>query len=224
MRKLLGTATAVALALAAGAGSAAQWTGTIEEIDEISRDIMVSNSARPDRTMTFAVSDINTAGATIEDLQEGDTVRVFYAATSAEGTAPVNAMQIDRVEIGAWQGPVEGVDETARRVVLDGEEYVVADAAFVGVPLSELREGDEVWVVFQEAGGDREVVEITKVEIRQGTLEQIGGDSITVEGTEYPLLGGYQGVPLGELEEGDEVRLVLGDTDPRDIVELTRAE
>jgi hypothetical protein len=93
MRKVFGAATAIALGLAAGAASAAQFTGTIEEIDLISRNIVVSSSAGTDETMTFAVSETNTVGAMIDQLEEGETVRVFYGAASARGTAPVNAMR-----------------------------------------------------------------------------------------------------------------------------------
>ncbi|MGH6899283.1 MAG: hypothetical protein ACREJ5_22490 [Geminicoccaceae bacterium] len=182
MRKVYGAATAVALALAAGAASAAEWTGTIEQIDEVSRNIIVSNSVRPDQIMTFAVSDTNTVGATIEDLREGDTVRVFYAESGTESGIPVNAMQIDQVA---------AADTAARDTAV--REAATPDAAIRG-------------------------------DIRQGTLEQIGGDSITVSGVEYPLGGGFMGVPLEQLEEGDEVKLVVRETDPRDIVELTKVE
>ncbi|MGH6900282.1 MAG: hypothetical protein ACREJ5_27650 [Geminicoccaceae bacterium] len=44
-----------------------------------------------------------------------------------------------------------------------GQEYALADTAFVGVPLDQ-QEGDEVRVVCNDASGPREVVEITKVE------------------------------------------------------------
>jgi len=188
MRKFLGAATAVALALAAGAASAANWTGTIEEIDEISRNIIVSNSARPDQIMTFAVSDTNTVGATIEDLREGDTVNVFYAESGTDSGMPVNAMQIDQIEAAADTAAREPVAPSAA-----AGEGSMQDAAMRGP-------------------------------VRQGTLEQIGAESITVDGDEYPLGGGFIGVPLEELEEGDQVRIVLRDTDRRDIVELTRAE
>lgn len=158
MRKVLGAATAVALALAAGAASAANWTGTIEEIDETSRNITVSNSARPDQIMVFAVSDTNTVGATIEDLREGDTVNVFYAESDTDSGMPVNAMQIDRVV---------GADTAAREAVAPSAatDESMQDAAMRG-------------------------------NVRQGTLEQIGADSITVDGEEYPLGGGFAGVPL----------------------------
>jgi hypothetical protein len=99
--RVFGAATAVALALSAGAASAAEWTGTIEEIDETSRSIVVGNSVRPDQILTFAVSDTNTVGATLEDLQEGDTVRVFYAESGTESGIPFNAMEIDRVAAAA---------------------------------------------------------------------------------------------------------------------------
>lgn len=44
----------MALALAAGAATAAQWTGTIEQINEVQRTIVVSDEARPDQQQVFA--------------------------------------------------------------------------------------------------------------------------------------------------------------------------
>jgi Cu/Ag efflux protein CusF len=174
MPKLLAPITAVALALAAGAASAAEWTGTIEEIDEVSRNIVVNSSARPDQQMIFAVSDMNTVGATIDDLQEGDTVRVFYAESGTHSGPIVNAMQIDKVsnpgdaamtgDTAEWEGAVEQVDQTAGTVTVGGQEFALAETAVIGVPLDQLQQGDQVRIVYQDAAGRREVVELTKVE------------------------------------------------------------
>ena len=174
MRRIFGAVTAVGLALAASAASAAEWTGTVEQIDQTAGNIVVSSSTRPDQQMIFAVSDTNTVGATIEDLQEGDQVRVFYAESGTDSGMPVNAMQIDQVaeasdaammgETAEWQGSVERVDQTSNTVTVDGQEFALAETAIIGVPLDQLQEGDQVRIVYQDAAGLREVVELTKVE------------------------------------------------------------
>ena len=85
MRNMLAPVAAVILALSAGAASASQWVGTIQDIDEVSRNIVVRNAYAPEREEVFAVSDTNTVGATIDDLQEGDRVRIFYADLKRAG-------------------------------------------------------------------------------------------------------------------------------------------
>jgi hypothetical protein len=77
MHKILAPMTAVALALAARAASAAEWTGTIEEIDEAGSRIVVSDETRPDQKRVFAVSDTNTVGPGLDELEEGDKVSIF---------------------------------------------------------------------------------------------------------------------------------------------------
>lgn len=174
MRSIIGAATAAGLALAASVASAAEWTGTIEQIDEVANQIVVSSSARPEQDMIFAVSDTNTVGATIEDLQEGDSVRVFYAESDTDSGPVVNAMQIDKVgdeadaamtgETAEWEGPIESVDQTAGTVTVDGQEMALGETAIIGVPLDQLQEGDQVRIVYRDAAGRREVVELTRVE------------------------------------------------------------
>jgi hypothetical protein len=106
--------TAVALSLAAGAASAAEWAGTITDIDETANHIVVRNEARPDQQQVFAVSDTNTVGATTQDLQEGDQVSIFYATPGGPTGGPINAMRISKVgeeadaaqmgDTTAWRG------------------------------------------------------------------------------------------------------------------------
>ena len=174
MRKILARLTAVALALAAGAASAAEWTGTITEIDEVANRIVVSDEARPDQEQVFAVSDTNTVGATIQDLQEGDQVSIFYATVGAPTGDPINAMRISKVgeeadaaqmgDTAEWRGSVEQVDPTARTVMVEGQEFAVGDTAVQGVALDELQPGDQVVIVYQHGADDPEVVEITRVQ------------------------------------------------------------
>lgn len=174
MRKMLAPATAVALALAAGTASADEWTGTITEIDEAAGNIVVQNETRPELERVFAVSDTNTVGPTIQELAEGDKVSIFYADTAVESGAPINAMTIERVaetgdaammgDTAEWEGAVERVDQSAGMVMVDGQEFALAETAILGVPLDQLQEGDQVRIVYQDAAGRREVVELTKVE------------------------------------------------------------
>ena len=173
MRKIFAPATAVALALGAGVASAAEWTGTITEIDEVSSNVTVSNEARPEQERVFAVSDTNTVGATIDDLREGDKISVFYSALDDQGGPPINAMTIEKVsetgdaamrDTAQWAGTVEDVDQTNRTVMVDGQEFTASETAMLGVPLEQLQEGDRVRIVYQDAEGRREVVEMTRVE------------------------------------------------------------
>ena len=174
MRKMLASVAAAVLALSAGVASAGQWVGTIQEIDEVSRNITVQSQFRPELEGVFAVSDMNTVGATIDDLQEGDRVRVFYAESDSDSGWPMNAMQIDKLSgegdaamMGATQemeGQVERLDETAGTVTVGGEEFALADPTLYGIALGDLEEGDQVRVVYQDADqGRREVIEINKV-------------------------------------------------------------
>jgi Cu/Ag efflux protein CusF len=160
----------VALALGASAASAAQWTGTVEQINEVQRTIVVNDEMRPDQQHVFTVSDMNTVGATIHDLQEGDQVNIFYAASGAREGQPTNAMRITKVgeatdaaqmgETAEWRGAVEEVDPTARTVMVDGQQFVVDDT----VALDELQPGDQVVVVYDHTGDEPEVVEITRIQ------------------------------------------------------------
>jgi Cu/Ag efflux protein CusF len=167
--------TAVALALAAGAASAAEWTGTIEEIDEVAGRIVVSDETRPDQQRVFAVSDANTVGPTLDELREGDKVSVFFADDQAGSGQPINAMTIEKVaetgdaamtgDTAEWEGAVEQVDQSAGTVTVDGQEFAVDQTAAVGVALDELQPGDQVRIVYHDAGtGRMEVVELTRVQ------------------------------------------------------------
>lgn len=176
MRKLLVPIASVTLALAAGAASAAEWTGTIEEIDPVANTIAVNNETRPDQQQLFTVSEQNTVGASIDDLQEGDQVSIFYATPGAPGTTgdPINAMRITKVgeeadaaqmgDTAEWRGAVEQVDPTARTVTVEGQEFAVGETATQTVALDELQPGDQVLIVYQYGAEDPEVVEITRIQ------------------------------------------------------------
>ena len=174
MRKMLAPVTAVGLALAAGAASADEVTGTITEIDATARNIMVTDETRPEEQRVFAVSETNTVGPGIDELAEGDRVTIFFADSDVQSGMPINAMTIERVsetgdaammgDTAEWAGAVERVDETTGTVMVDGQEFALAETAILGVPLDQLQEGDQVRIVYQDAAGRREVVELTKVE------------------------------------------------------------
>lgn len=89
MRKIFGLTAAMAIAAIASVATASETTGTVEEIDLPQGTILVEDQL-------FAVSDTNTVGATIEDLKEGDQVRVFFA--DSDSGDPINAMQVDKLE------------------------------------------------------------------------------------------------------------------------------
>jgi len=170
MHKTLVSSAAVALALAAGAASAAQWTGTVEQINEVQRTIVVNDETRPDQQHVFTVSDMNTVGATIPDLREGDQVSIFYSAAGAREGQPTNAMRIEKVgeaadaaqmgDTAEWRGTVDQVDGTTRTVTVEGQEFVVGDT----IVLDELQPGDQVVIVYDYTGDDPEVVEITRIQ------------------------------------------------------------
>jgi hypothetical protein len=172
---MLAPMTAVALALTAGAASAGEWTGTITEIDEVAGRIVVSDETRPDQQRVFAVSDENTIGPTVDELEDGDQVSIFYADSEDDSGQPINATTIEKVadtgdaaEMGdtaEWEGAVEQVDEGAGTVTVDGQEFAVGETAVVGVALDELQPGDQVRIVYHDAGtGTMELIEIMMVE------------------------------------------------------------
>jgi hypothetical protein len=142
----------------------------------VQRTIVVSDETRPDQQQVFAVSDTNTVGATIDELQEGDQVSIFYATPGAPGTTgtPINAMRISKVgeeadaaqmgDTAEWRGAVDEVDETTRTVTVEGQEFAVGDTAVLGVALNELQPGDQVVIVYQYGPDDPEVVEITRIQ------------------------------------------------------------
>jgi hypothetical protein len=167
--------TAVALALVAGAASAGEWTGTITEIDEASARIVVSEETRPDQKQVLAVSDTNTVGPGLDELEEGHKVSVFYADSESDSGQPINATTIEKVadagdaaqtgETAEWAGAVDEVDQSTGTVTVDGQEFAVGETEVVGIALDELEPSDQVRVVYHDAGtGTVEVVEIVKVE------------------------------------------------------------
>ena len=98
MRRIMGLTAAAAIVGMASAASAGELTGTVKEIDEVAGNIVVTDAAAPDQEQIFAVSEMNTVGATLDDLKEGDQVTIFYADSDTESGMPINAMQIDKVE------------------------------------------------------------------------------------------------------------------------------
>jgi hypothetical protein len=92
---------AIAPALAAGAASAGEWTGTITEIDEVARNIVVRSEAMPERDRVFALFGNTAVGPTIDDLKEGDKVSILFADSDTESGMPVNATTIDKVGEGS---------------------------------------------------------------------------------------------------------------------------
>lgn len=90
MRKLLAIGGAVALGLSAMAASADELTGTVSNIDLTRMTFEVEGK-------TFTASPSNTVGVKLDELKEGDKVRVD--ATDLEtGKEPINAMSIQKVE------------------------------------------------------------------------------------------------------------------------------
>jgi ABC-type glycerol-3-phosphate transport system substrate-binding protein len=90
MRKMLGLATATVLALMAGGAFADEVTGTITNIDLTRNTFQVEGK-------TFTASPTNTVGVKLDELKEGDKVRVD--ATDIEtGREPINAMSLEKVE------------------------------------------------------------------------------------------------------------------------------
>jgi hypothetical protein len=86
IRKVTGPATVAAVAAIAAVASAGELTGTLEEIDLTQGTITVEGQL-------FAVSDTNTAGATIEDLKERDEMQVSFA--DSDSGEPIEPMQVD---------------------------------------------------------------------------------------------------------------------------------
>ena len=90
MRAMLGMAIGAVLALTAGVAVADEVTGTISNIDLTRSTFTVEGK-------TFTASPNNTVGVKLEELKDGDTVRVD--ATNIEtGKQPINAMSLQKVE------------------------------------------------------------------------------------------------------------------------------
>jgi ribosomal protein S1 len=92
MRKMLGVAVAAAMALSVSAASADDVTGTISNIDLTRATFMVDGK-------TYAASPTNTVGTKLEDLQDGDTVKLSVTTADAQsGKQPINVMILEKVE------------------------------------------------------------------------------------------------------------------------------
>jgi anthranilate phosphoribosyltransferase len=92
MRKILGLAAAAAMALSVSAASAEEIRGTVSSID-LNRATFVVDGR------TFTASPTNTVGTKIEDLQEGDTVKLEVATQDLNtGKQPYNVMRLEKVE------------------------------------------------------------------------------------------------------------------------------
>jgi hypothetical protein len=71
MRKLVGAAAAAALLVLAQTASADEATGEITDIDTVKNTFSVGDK-------TFQYSSENTMGAKLDEVEEGDTVKVMY--------------------------------------------------------------------------------------------------------------------------------------------------
>jgi ribosomal protein S1 len=92
MRRMLGVAVAAAMALSVSAASADDVTGTISNIDLTRATFMVDGK-------TYAASPTNTVGTKLEDLQDGDTVKLSVTTADAQsGKQPINVMILEKVE------------------------------------------------------------------------------------------------------------------------------
>lgn len=92
MRRMLGLAAAAAMAFSVSAASAEEITGTVSNIDLTRATFVVDGK-------TYTASPTNTVGTKIEDLQEGDTVKLEVATQDAQsGVQPINVMVLEKVE------------------------------------------------------------------------------------------------------------------------------
>jgi ABC-type glycerol-3-phosphate transport system substrate-binding protein len=92
MRRMLGVAVAAALALSVSAASAEDITGTVSNIDLTRATFMVDGK-------TYTASPTNTVGTKLEDLEEGDTVKLSVTTADAQsGKTPINVMTLQKVE------------------------------------------------------------------------------------------------------------------------------
>ena len=90
MRTMLGMVTATVLALMAGGAVADEVMGTISNIDLTRKTFTVEGK-------TFTAIAEQYRGVKLEELKDGDTVRVD--ATNIEtGKQPINAMSLQKVE------------------------------------------------------------------------------------------------------------------------------
>ena len=92
MRRMLGLAAAAAMALSVSAASADEITGTVSNIDLTRATFVVDGR-------TFTADPNNTVGTKIEDLQEGDSVKLEVATQDLNtGKQPYNVMVLEKVE------------------------------------------------------------------------------------------------------------------------------
>jgi Cu/Ag efflux protein CusF len=85
----MGLALGTALGLAASAALAEKLQGTIQKIDRNAKTMVVEGEV-------FDVTEEMTAGATLDDLKEGDKVDVFYTEKKNEDDQHT-AMEITKI-------------------------------------------------------------------------------------------------------------------------------
>ena len=92
MRRMLGVAAAAAMAFTVSTASADELTGEISNIDLTRATFMLDGK-------TYAASPTNTVGAKLDELQDGDTVKIEFAhADAVSGIQPINVMVLEKVE------------------------------------------------------------------------------------------------------------------------------
>jgi len=84
MRRMMGIATAAALTFSAGVALADEASGAIENIDTVKNTFQVGDK-------TFQYSSMNTMGAKLDELEEGDTVKIMYTPNT-DGTNTVTSL------------------------------------------------------------------------------------------------------------------------------------
>jgi hypothetical protein len=85
MRTILGAVTAAALTLAAGVALADVAEGTIQSIDQMTKMFTVGDK-------TFQWSSSNSMGVKLEELQEGDQVKINFEPNQ-DGTNSVQSIE-----------------------------------------------------------------------------------------------------------------------------------
>ncbi|HSA83215.1 MAG TPA: hypothetical protein VLE23_20530 [Geminicoccaceae bacterium] len=91
MRKIIGSALAAAMLFAAGAAYADNLQGTIEQIDRDANEITVDGKI-------FDVSEVMTAGDTLDDLKEGDKVDVqFMLEGGGDDDDQFRALSVEKI-------------------------------------------------------------------------------------------------------------------------------
>jgi len=92
MRRMLGLAAAAAMAFAVSTASAEEITGTVSNIDLTRATFVVDGK-------TYTASPTNTVGTKIDELQDGDTVKLEVSTQDAQsGIQPINVMVLEKVE------------------------------------------------------------------------------------------------------------------------------